>query len=130
MLSTDYRTDSRADRRQFHLPVHHAGDNSEGGRQFYAPGVTYKPSSNVLLSLSPSLDVDNTAQQYMAVVSDPTVPTPFAGNRYIFGRLQQKTYSMDTRVNVTFTPNLSLEMFAQPFLASGHSRASREFAYR
>jgi hypothetical protein len=129
MLSTDYRTDSR--KRivgnftfQYITPV----DNSEGGRQFYAPGVTYKPSSNVLLSLSPSLDVDNTAQQYMAVVSDPTVPAPFAGNRYIFGRLQQKTYSMDTRVNVTFTPNLSLEMFAQPFLASGHYSSFKEFA--
>jgi len=90
--------------------------------------VTYKPSSNVLLSLAPSLDVDNTAQQYITVVADPTVPSGFAGNRYVFGRLQQKTYSMDTRVNVTFTPNLTLEMFAQPFLASGKYTNYKEFA--
>jgi len=129
MWSTDYGTDNRK-RIVGHMTLQliKPVDNSEGGRQFYAPSVTYKPSSNVLLSLAPSLDVDNTAQQYITVVADPTVPSGFAGNRYVFGRLQQKTYSMDTRVNVTFTPNLTLEMFAQPFLASGKYTNYKEFA--
>jgi hypothetical protein len=35
---------------------------------------------------------------------------------------------MDTRTNVTFTPNLTLEMFAQPFLASGKYTSFKEFA--
>jgi hypothetical protein len=103
-------------------------DNSEGGRVFYAPQVTMKPSSRLLVSLSPSLDIDNTAQQYVTTVADATVAPQFAGNRYVFGRLQQKTLSMDTRVNVTFTPNLTLEMFAQPFLASGKYSSFKEFA--
>ena len=94
---------------------------------FYAPSVTLKPSSRLLVSLSPSLDIDNTAQQYVTAVSDPTVPTGFAGTRYVFGKLQQKTLSMDTRVNMTFTPNLTLEMFAQPFLASGKYSSFKEF---
>jgi hypothetical protein len=90
--------------------------------------VTIKPSSRVLVSLSPSLDLDNTAQQYVTAVTDATVAPAFAGTRYVFGRLQQKTLSMDTRVNVTFTPNLTLEMFAQPFLASGKYTSFKEFA--
>ena len=49
-------------------------------------------------------------------------------NRYVFGRLEQKTFSVDTRVNTTFTPNLTLELFAQPFLASGHFTSFKEFA--
>ena len=41
------------------------------------------------------------------------------GRRYIFASLDQTTVSIDTRVNVTFTPTLSLEIYAQPFLSSG-----------
>jgi hypothetical protein len=129
MLSTNLGTDSRKDivgnmQVQYIRPV----DNTEGGRVAYYPSVTVKPSSRILLNFSPSLDIDNTAQQYVNVVADPTAPGGFAGNRYIFGRLQQKTFSMDTRVNMTFTPNLTLEMFAQPFLASGKYSNFKEFA--
>ncbi|HJQ10960.1 MAG TPA: DUF5916 domain-containing protein [Gemmatimonadaceae bacterium] len=129
MWSTDFGTDSR--KRivgNFTYQYISPRDNSEGGRQFYAPRLTYKPSSRILLSLSPSLDVDNTAQQYVTAVTDPTVAPEFAGTRYVFGRLAQKTLSMDTRFNMTFTPNLTLEMFAQPFLSSGHYTSFKEFA--
>ena len=129
MWSTNFGTDSRKSvvanaQVQVIRPV----DNTEGGRVAYYPSVTFKPSSRVLVNLSPSLDIDNTAQQYVTAVTDPTVASQFAGTRYVFGRLQQKTFSMDTRVNVTFTPNLTLEMFAQPFLASGKYSSFKEFA--
>jgi hypothetical protein len=103
-------------------------DNSEGGRVAYYPSVTIKPSSRLLINLGPSLDLDNTAQQYVTTVSDATVAPQFAGSRYVFGRLQQKTFSLDTRVNTTFTPNLTLEIFAQPFLSSGKYSSFKEFA--
>ena len=129
MLSTNFGTDSR--RRivgnaqvQYIRPV----DNTEGGRVAYYPSVTIKPSARVLLTLAPSLDLDNTAQQFVDSIPDATVAPEFAGERYVFGRLVQRTFSMDTRVNVTFTPNLTLEMFAQPFLASGKYTRFKEFA--
>jgi hypothetical protein len=129
MLSTNFGTDSRARvvgnvGVQYIRPV----DNTEGGRVSYFPSVTLKPSSRLLVSLSPSLDLDNTAQQYVTAVTDGTVAPAFAGTRYVFARLKQKTLSMDTRVNMTFTPNLTLEMFAQPFLASGKYSSFKEFA--
>jgi hypothetical protein len=128
MISTDFGTDSRA-RVVGHMTVQYIRpvDNTEGGRVAYFPSVTLKPSSRVLLTLSPSLDLDNTAQQYVTAVTDGTVSPEFAGTRYVFGRLEQRTFSMDTRVNVTFTPNLTLEMFAQPFLASGKYSRFKEF---
>src|SRR5437868_306496 len=129
MWSTNFGTDSRKSVvGNMNVQIIRPVDNSEGGRVFYAPQVTIKPSSRLLVSLSPSLDIDNTAQQYVTTVADATVAPPFAGNRYVFGRLQQKTLSMDTRVNMTFTPNLTLEMFAQPFLASGKYTSFKEFA--
>ncbi len=129
MWSTNFGTDSR--KRivgNFQVQVIRPVDNSEGGRVFYAPSATIKPSSRVLVNLSPSLDLDNTAQQYVTAVTDATVAPGFAGTRYVFGRLQQKTLSMDTRLNMTFTPNLTLEMFAQPFLSSGKYTSFKEFA--
>jgi hypothetical protein len=103
-------------------------DNSEGGRQSYSPYVTFKPSSSMSLTLSPTWDHDFTAQQFVTSFSDPSAPTGFGNTRYVFGRLEQKTFSMDTRLNTTFTPNLTLELFAQPFLASGHYTSFKEFA--
>ena len=129
LYSMDFGTDSRKPIvGNFTVQVSTPRDNSEGGRVFYAPGVTLKPSGSLLVSLSPSLDLNNTAQQYVTSITDATAPAGFAGTRYVFGRVQQKTLSMDTRVNMTFTPNLTLEMFAQPFLASGRYSSFKEFA--
>jgi hypothetical protein len=38
---------------------------------------------------------------------------------YVFGRLDQKTSSITARVNYTVTPNLSIQVYAQPFVSSG-----------
>jgi hypothetical protein len=89
--------------------------------------LTIKPTTSVNIYIAPSWDHDFTAQQFVTSVADAAAPAGFAGTRYVFGRLEQKTFSVDTRVNATFTPNLSLEMFAQPFLASGHYTSFKEF---
>ncbi len=43
-----------------------------------------------------------------------------AGQHYVFGRLEQKTHSLTLRVNYTMTPNLSLQIYGQPFVSAGH----------
>ena len=37
----------------------------------------------------------------------------------MFGELDQTTFSLGARVDWTFTPRLSLQMFAQPFVSAG-----------
>jgi hypothetical protein len=108
---------------QFILPV----DNDEGGRQSYSPNVTIKPSASTTLSFAPTYDHDLTAQQFVTSFADAYAPAGFGGTRYVFSRLEQKTFSMDTRLNASFTPNLTLQLFAQPFLASGHYTNFKEF---
>jgi hypothetical protein len=39
--------------------------------------------------------------------------------RYVFARLDQHTSSMTMRMNYTVTPNLSVQVYAQPFVSSG-----------
>jgi len=58
---------------------------------------------------------------------DDATNTAFGGERYVFSSLVQKTLSMDTRLAVTFTPNSSLELYAQPFIATGNYSDFKEF---
>jgi hypothetical protein len=37
----------------------------------------------------------------------------------VFSPLDQTTVSMETRFNINFTPDVSLDVFAQPFVATG-----------
>jgi hypothetical protein len=90
-----------------------------GGRQFSLGGsVGIRPSSSWELSLGPRISLNEAAAQYVTRVEDATA-TSTHGSRYLFADLKQTTLSVETRLNLTFSPNLTLEMYAQPFLASG-----------
>jgi hypothetical protein len=104
------------------------GCNSEGDcdHSFFVSLET-RPRPNVTLSLGPSYGVSNTGFQYVTAVADPS-NTAFYGNRYLFAHLEQHSVSMDTRLNVTFTPTLTLDLFMQPFVASGEYSRFNEFA--
>jgi hypothetical protein len=89
--------------------------------------VRVRPASNVLLSVGPAFSRSASSHQYVTAVTDPTAES-FFGRRYVFGDLVQKTASMDTRLNVTMSPTLSFELFAQPFASAGRYSAFKEFA--
>lgn len=93
----------------------------------FAPGVALKPASNIFVQLSPTFAYDEGEAQYVTSVADPTA-VAFFGNRYVFGAIRTRTVSISTRLNWTFTPTLTLQLFAQPFVASGDYSSFREFA--
>ncbi len=80
--------------------------------------LVVKPTESVRLSLGPSYSRDINPSAFVTNVTDATA-TQFGGTRSVFGRLEQHSLSMNTRLNVTFTPSVTLELFAQPFIASG-----------
>ena len=88
--------------------------------------TTWKPTSQVQLSLGPSFNRSQGLAQFVTSGADSTA-TAFYGRRYIFAGIDQKSLSMSTRANVTFTPALTLEVFAQPLIASGNYKTFREF---
>ncbi|HEX8694083.1 MAG TPA: DUF5916 domain-containing protein [Longimicrobium sp.] len=90
-------------------------------------GVRYRPTSNVSLTVSPSFFRLETPTQFVDAFADPSA-VAFYGRRAVFGGLSQRTVSMDTRLNVTFSPTLSLELFAQPFVSTGEYHDFKEFA--
>src|SRR6266566_1086924 len=103
------------------------GVDSDTHTLFLQPGVALKPAGNVYISLSPSFSAGEDPAQYVRTVTDPTA-TAFYGKRYVFAWIKTRTLSLDTRVNWTFNPNLTLQLFAQPFIASGAYSSFREFA--
>jgi len=91
------------------------------------PGIALKPAASIFIQLSPTYERRESDAQYVTAITDPTV-TAFNGTRYIFGFVRTKTVSLDTRINWTFSPNLTLQLYAQPFIASGDYTSFREFA--
>lgn len=89
--------------------------------------IQLRPASNISVSLGPSFGHHETGFQYVTTVSDPTA-TAFYGQRYVFADLVQNAIAMNTRFNVTFTPNLTLELFVQPLISSGEYSRYKEFA--
>lgn len=88
--------------------------------------VTLKPKSSVSISLGPGFSYSSGSQQFVRSVVDPTA-TNFYGTRYVFADIIQKTVSVDTRLDMTFTPALTLQLYAQPFISSGQYSAFKEF---
>ncbi|HSJ25328.1 MAG TPA: DUF5916 domain-containing protein [Longimicrobiales bacterium] len=100
------------------------GEGDDGGSRISA-NLSMRPAEYWSMSIGPSLNRNFTSTQYVTAVTDSLKTSTF-GRRYIFTELRQTTVSMDTRVNVNFTPTLSFEMFAQPFISTADYGALRE----
>lgn len=74
-------------------------------------GANIRPTSSVLASLTPSWSDSRALLQYVTSVADPTA-VAFAGRRYVPATLRQKSLGVDTRPNVTFTPTMTLQLYA------------------
>ncbi len=81
--------------------------------------VQYRPAQNVTFSVGPRYSVDEDNLAYGGgSYSDPTATATF-GRRYLFGELLNKQISANIRLNWTFSPALSLQLYMQPLISSG-----------
>jgi hypothetical protein len=103
-----------------------AGDRAGGSTREGGVSFGYRPDPSVQLSIGPSVSVVRDPDQFLFAEGDAAAAETF-GARYVFGRLHQTTFSMNTRLDWTFTPTLSLQLFAQPFVSAGDYRDFREF---
>lgn len=108
------------------------GRDGSGRSLRYGMGMQIRPSPQVEIEVSPSFNLQEEGAQYVTA-TDVLAFEPTFGERYIFSDLERSTFSMDTRVNMTFSPTLSLQVFAQPFLSSGeyltYKQLSRSESY-
>jgi hypothetical protein len=80
--------------------------------------INFRPSPSWEIEISPNFQWRQDSAQYVTR-TDALSYTPTFGRRYIFSDLKRRSVSLETRLNVAFTPNLTLQLFAQPLLSSG-----------
>ena len=78
------------------------------------------------IDVGPSYSWAHTAAQYVTQIDDVEATSTF-GTRYVFAGIDQHTLSLETRVNLTFSPTLSLQLYVEPFISTGDFGAFKEF---
>src|SRR2546422_1933982 len=84
-----------------------------------------RPSTAVSLQRGPSYPTGWTAAQFVTSQADTSAGATYRA-RYVFGELDQRQLDLTTRLNVTFTPTLSFQLYLQPFTFSGRYRTFKE----
>jgi hypothetical protein len=103
------------------------GASGEGARDHsIRTGITIRPTTNLSVQVGPSFDHSESTAQYVTAASD-SMATTFYGTRYVFSDLTQRSLSMNVRLNVAFTPTLTLDLYLQPLIASGRYSNFKEF---
>ena len=76
-----------------------------------------RPGSRWQVSVAPRWQHAVNPRQYVTAVDGGTAAT--YGIRYVFASVDQTTLSMQLRLNYSFSPTLTLEVYAEPFASSG-----------
>jgi hypothetical protein len=80
--------------------------------------LEWKPKSTLTVSVGPSLSLIHEYAQWIDAFDDPAAIRTF-GKRYVFGEMRQTEISANIRMNWTFTPQLSLQLYLQPLISHG-----------
>ena len=85
------------------------------------------PTPSLHLAVGPSYRWNQEVAQWYDEVADPAAAATF-GDRYIFADLEYRQFSLETRIDWTFTPRLTLQTYVQPLFASGRYTDLKELA--
>ena len=83
--------------------------------------LTYRPRNNISVQLIPFFGRTHDFAQYVKTEQDPAAEQTF-GRRFVFANLEQRTLEIGTRLDWTFTSNISAQLYLQPFIATGDYR--------
>ncbi|OGU03720.1 MAG: hypothetical protein A2W29_05070 [Gemmatimonadetes bacterium RBG_16_66_8] len=89
--------------------------------------INVRPTPTISASIGPEFSSSRSTLQYVRSQDDATATATF-GRQYVFAEVLQKSLDLTTRLNVTFTPDLTLQLYAQPFAATGDYGGFRELA--
>jgi hypothetical protein len=103
------------------------GADALGGQRYQIAGqLAMRPSERWQLSVSPSYERQIDPRQYITTL-DSGGPATY-GQRYVFGFVDRSTFAMRLRMSYTMTPGMTLELYAEPFAASGRYYGIGELA--
>jgi hypothetical protein len=98
------------------------GDEWRSRGWWLNPGYQFRVSSRFSASLTGNLSYGLNDTQWLANYGDVSSDTA----HITFAELEQWTVGLTSRINFTATPNLSIQVYAQPFVSVGDYREWKE----
>lgn len=112
-FSTDQRKDITIDGDFFY-----GGDKLGSNDYEIQIGASWRAGEALRLSFSPGYSLNYNKTQWVSNIDDPAAVNTL-GTRHLFAYLDQKTLYATIRLDYTFTPTMSLQLYAQPFISIG-----------
>jgi hypothetical protein len=104
------------------------GQNEEGSPTYrLSGGISVRPGPQWQLSINPNYLRTIPVRQYVATFNGG--PAETFGKTYVFAAVDRSELFADVRLTYLFTPDLSLELYAQPFASSGRYHDFGELPY-
>ncbi|HEV8264688.1 MAG TPA: DUF5916 domain-containing protein [Gemmatimonadales bacterium] len=104
------------------------GEDELGGQTYRLSGqISLRPSTRFQFSVTPNYVRWMLPRQYVTKF-DSIGPAATYGSRYVFARIDQPTFIVQLRANYTIAPDLTLELYGEPFAAAGRYRGLGELA--
>ena len=89
--------------------------------------LKWKPTTKTTITFGPEILWNKEYAQWVDSFEDPLATSTY-GSRYLFAAMDQTELSASIRVNWTFTPTMSLQMYMQPLISSGDYHHYKELA--
>ena len=104
------------------------GEDELGGETYRLSGeVSIRPSTRFQFTATPNYLRAIDPRQYVTTFTGGG-PVATYGSRYVFAQIDQSTFLMQLRANYTIGPDLTLELYGEPFAASGRYYGLGELA--
>ncbi|HEU4829166.1 MAG TPA: DUF5916 domain-containing protein, partial [Gemmatimonadales bacterium] len=102
---------------QWSSSLSYFGDEFGGWSVTARGGISTRPAPRWSIGINPRWSRSVVSRQYVSAVPGGGAAT--FGTRYVFAFVDRNTLSAQIRLNYAFTPDLTLELYAEPFAASG-----------
>ena len=106
-----------AARNPFGLELFGYRDENGGWQSDAEVSFGYRPGDRWEIRLEPEWGRERDMRQFITTLGGGRAAT--YDSRYVFAAVDRSEVSAQVRVNYTFTPNLTLETYAEPFASSG-----------
>jgi len=90
-------------------------------------GVEWKPATNLSVSVTPQYAYEYENAQWVENFDDPFATATY-NHRYVFAKFKLNELSSSIRLNWTFTPKLSFQLYVQPLISAGEYYQFKELA--
>ena len=102
--------------------------NSIGGYYYeYGLEIEWKPIPQIEFEIEPQYEFSHSKYQWVTSYDDDFAAATF-GRSYVFANIDHETFSAEMRLNWSFSPKLSLQLYLQPFFTVGNYTQFKVFA--